>query len=189
MSPVSKIVFADRSQAQDFAKNCAGDVVDYANALRAAKASVTKENQMIHARRLKKGKIVEPSENARCPRCGMYPKRYPYGKCQIKTKDGQTLHFCSTQCMFAFLGRKDRYVENPIEPHLIWVVDRNTGMWISGRTAFYVIGSKRVFGPMGYEALPFNSLKEANAFASENGGTATAFNDVTIQKVVPNWQY
>ena len=189
MSTVSKIVFADKPKAEIFAQNCSGDIVDYTKALETAKASVAKENTMINARRLKKGKIVEPKEDDSCPVCCMYPKRYPYGKCQIKTKDGQTTHFCSTQCLFAFLGKQEMYVDKTINPLLIWVVDRNSGMWISGRTAFYVIGSKKVYGPMGYEALPFNSLKEAEEFTSTNGGGASIFSEVTIQKVVPNWKY
>ena len=189
MSPVSKIVFADPSKAADFAKSCRGEIVDYSKALEAAKASVSKENTMINARRLKKGKIVEPEEDDNCPVCGMYPKRYPYGKCQIQSKEGRTLHFCSTQCLFAFLGKQELYVDKTIDPLLIWVVDRNTGMWISGRTAFYVVGSKKVMGPMGYEALPFNSLKEAEEFARTNGGDPSIFNEVTIQKVVPDWKY
>ena len=187
--PVSKIVFADKSKAEGFAQNCGGEIIDYTRALQIAKASVAKENKMINARRLKKGKIVEPNKSDSCLVCGMYPIRYPYGKCQIKSKDGQTIHFCSTQCLFAFLGKQKLYVDTAINPFLIWVVDRNSGMWISGRTAFYVIGSKKVFGPMGYEALPFNSLKEAEDFAVENGGAAVTFGDVTIQKVVPRWKY
>ena len=189
MSPVSKIVFADKSAAEDFAKSCSGEIVDYTKALETAKASVGKENKMINFSRLKKGKIVEPTENDNCPVCGMYPNRYPYGKCQIKIKDGQTIHFCSTQCLFAFLGKQALYVDKTIDPLLIWVVDRNSGMWISGRTTFYVIGSKKVFGPMGYEALPFNSLKEAEEFTITNGGSTSIFSEVTIQKVVPNWKY
>jgi nitrous oxide reductase accessory protein NosL len=189
MSPVSKIVFADKSKAEGFAQNCGGEIIDYTRALQIAKASVAKENKMINARRLKKGKIVEPNESDSCLVCGMYPIRYPYGKCQIISKDGQTIHFCSTQCLFAFLGKQKLYMDTAINPFLIWVVDRNSGMWISGRTAFYVIGSKKVFGPMGYEALPFNSLKEAEDFAAENGGAAVTFGDVTIYKVVPKWKY
>jgi nitrous oxide reductase accessory protein NosL len=42
---------------------------------------------------------------------------------------------------------------------------------------------------MGYEALPFNSLKEAADFAADNGGAAVTFGDVTIYKVVPQWKY
>jgi nitrous oxide reductase accessory protein NosL len=189
MSPVSKIVFADKSKAEGFTQNCGGEIIDYTRALQIAKASVAKENKMINARRLKKGKIVEPNESDSCLVCGMYPIRYPYGKCQIISKDGQTIHFCSTQCLFAFLGKQKLYMDTAINPFLIWVVDRNSGMWISGRTAFYVIGSKKVFGPMGYEALPFNSLKEAEDFAAENGGAAVTFGDVTIYKVVPQWKY
>jgi nitrous oxide reductase accessory protein NosL len=189
MSPVSKIVFADKAKAEMFAQNCSGDVVTYAKALETAKASVAKENTMINARRLKKGKIVEPKEDDSCIVCDMYPKRYPYGKCQIKTKDGQTIHFCSTQCLFAFLGKQELYVDKNIDPQLIWVVDRNSGMWISGRTAFFVIGSRKVFGPMGHEAFPFNSLKEAEEFAITNWGDASIFSEVTIQKVDPNWKY
>jgi nitrous oxide reductase accessory protein NosL len=131
MTPVSKIVFADRSKARTFAKNCGGAMVDYAKAFETAKASFTKENTMINARRLKKGKISEPGENDNCPVCAMYPQRYPYGKCQIKTKDGQTIHFCSTQCLFAFLGKQEAYMKQSVVPFLIWVVDRNSGMWIS----------------------------------------------------------
>jgi nitrous oxide reductase accessory protein NosL len=189
MSPTSKIVFADRGEAEAFALNCGGEVVDYPKALQSARATVAEENRTINARRLAKGKIVEPGKNDSCPVCAMVPQRYPFGKCQIKTTGGQTIHFCSTQCLFAFLGKPEAYVDAAMEPLLIWVVDRTSGMWISGRTAFYVLGSKKVFGPMGYEALPFNSRSEAEAFAAKNGGETTSFNDITIQKVVPGWQY
>ncbi len=189
MSPTSKIVFADRAEAEAFARDCGGEVVDYPKALRSAQAAVAKENQAINARRLAKGKIVEPGENDSCPVCAMVPQRYPLGKCQIKTTGGQTIHFCSTQCLFAFLGKPDAYGDAAMDPLLIWVVDRTSGMWISGRTAFYVLGSKKVFGPMGYEALPFDSRSEAEAFAATNGGETTVFNDITVQKVVPGWQY
>jgi copper chaperone NosL len=194
MSPVSKIVFDNRTTAAEFAQRCGGEVLDFSGALAAAKASVLKENKMIKVRQIKKGKIVEPSETDRCPVCNMVPARYPYGKCQIQIKTGKTFHFCSTQCLFAFMGEQSLYVDPsnidpPGDPFLIWVVDRNSGMWTSGRTAFYVIGSSKVFGPMGYEAFPFNSIAEASEFASENGGTAVNYGDVTIEKIVPGWVY
>jgi nitrous oxide reductase accessory protein NosL len=189
MSPVSKIVFADPTTAESFARTCGGEVVTYRRALAVATSKVTNENKMINSRRLKKGKIVEPAEDDHCPVCNMLPARYPYGKCQIKPRQGDTIHFCSTQCLFAFLGKPERYVPAPIDPLLVWVVDRETGMWISGRTAFYVVGSTKVLGPMGYEALPFNSLAAAEAFASSNGGKAMNFKDVSIYTVVPQWKY
>ncbi|HSO20468.1 MAG TPA: nitrous oxide reductase accessory protein NosL [Desulfosarcina sp.] len=189
MSPVSKIVFADKTKAEDFAEICSGEIVDYTKALMTAKANVVKENAMNNARRLKNGKIIEPNENDNCPVCGMFPARYPYGKCQIKTKDGQTIHFCSTQCLFAFLGKQKLYVDGTIDPLLIWVVDRTSGMWISGKAAFFVIGSTKAFGPMGYEALPFNSLEEAEEFTVSNGGKMMVFDQVTIEKIVPGWKH
>ncbi|WP_287127084.1 nitrous oxide reductase accessory protein NosL [Desulfobacter sp.] len=189
MSPVSKIVFDDKTKAVEFAEHCGGEVVDFQGALAAAKSSVLKENKMVKARQLKKGKIVEPSETDRCPVCNMFPARYPYGKCQIQIKSGKTFHFCSTQCLFAFMGKQSLYVDTPVEPFLIWVVDRNSGMWTSGRTAFYVIGSSKVFGPMGYEAFPFNSIAESSAFAAENGGTAVGYGEVSVEKIVPGWRY
>jgi nitrous oxide reductase accessory protein NosL len=189
MSPVSKIVFDKRPTALEFADRCGGKVVDFPGALAAAKSSVLKENKKIRSRQIKKGKIVEPSETDRCPVCNMVPARYPYGKSQIQIKAGKIFHFCSTQCLFAFLGNQSLYTEPPIKPFLIWVVDRNSGVWTSGRTAFYVIGSSKVFGPMGYEAFPFNSMKEASEFAVQNGGAAVNYGEVTIEKIVPGWQY
>jgi len=189
MSPVSKIVFAEKSRAEKFNQSCGGTVVDYSRAMLAAKTSVAKENRMINGRRIKKGKIVEPTDRDSCIVCGMFPMRYPYGKCQIHTKKGRTIHFCSTQCLFAFLGRQDRYLKSPVTPFLVWVVDRTSGMWISGHTAFYVIGSTNVFGPMGYEAFPFALLEDAKAYSAGNGGEVASYGAVTIEKVVPQWQY
>jgi nitrous oxide reductase accessory protein NosL len=189
MSPVSKIVFAAKPEADAFAATCGGTVVDYPRALLTAKVSVARENQTINKRRIEKGKILEPKQEDSCVVCGMFPARYPYGKCQIQTKDGNTLHFCSTQCLFAFLGRQTAYIDAPLTPILVWVVDRNSGMWISGRTAFYVIGSSKVFGPMGHEAFPFALLEDAKTFAVENGGKAVGYGDVAIDRIVPQWNY
>jgi nitrous oxide reductase accessory protein NosL len=189
MSPVSKIVFADKRQAADFAAACGGTVIDYARAIAEAGAGVSRENKMINTRRLKKGIIVEPSDGDRCPVCDMFPIRYPYGKCQIRTSQGKVLHFCSTQCLFAFLGSQTHYVQTAVRPHVIWVVDRSSGMWISGRGAFFVIGSTKVFGPMGFEAFPFSTLTDAQDFAARNGGRAVGFEDVSIDKIVPHWKY
>jgi copper chaperone NosL len=107
MSPVSKIVFADKSKAEDFAKSCSGEIVDYTKALETAKASVGKENTMINARRLKKGKIVSSLMNDELPGMWHVPETLPIWKMPDKIKKGQTIHFCSTQCLFAFLGKQD----------------------------------------------------------------------------------
>lgn len=189
MSPVSKIVFDEKEKAAEFAEHCSGEILDFPGALEEAKAGVLKENKMIRARQIKKGKIIEPSKTDKCLVCNMVPALYPYGKCQIQIKKGKTFHFCSTQCLFAFMGKQSHYVETPVEPFLIWVVDRHSGMWTSARTAFYVVGSLKVFGPMGYEAFPFNSMNDGSEFAVENGGAVINYGEVAIEKIVPGWLY
>ena len=64
-----------------------------------------------------------------------------------------------------------------------------SGIWISGRAAFFVIGSTKVFGPMGFEAFPFSTLMDAQDFAARNGGRAVGFEAVGIDKIVPHWKY
>ena len=86
MSPVSKIVFDDKAKAAEFAEHCGGDVVDFQGALAAAKSSVLKENTMVKARQLKKGKIVEPSETDRCPVCNMFSGPLPLWQMSDTTK-------------------------------------------------------------------------------------------------------
>ncbi len=151
--------------------------------LEMAKQSIHKENQMIVKRRLKKGKIVEPIDNQdKCPVCGMFPARYPKEKCQIQTKGKEVHHFCSTQCMFAFLADSAKYAGKKTAPFLMWVIDRETGAWISARTAYYVIGSSQK-GPMGKEAFTFDKIAAAKAFVQNNGGKAVIFQGVTIDKI------
>ena len=71
MSPVSKIVFAARPEADAFAATCGGTVVDYSRALLTAKVSVVHENKTINKRRIEKGKILEPKQEDNCVVCGM----------------------------------------------------------------------------------------------------------------------
>jgi nitrous oxide reductase accessory protein NosL len=189
MSPVSKVVFAEPDEARAFAAACGGEVVDYAGALAAAREKVATENRAIQEKRLASGKIVEPADADHCPVCNMFPARYPNGKCQARLRDGRILHFCSTQCLFAYLGRPDLYDDGPPEPLQIWVVDRSTGAWISAKAAFYAVGSSTAFGPMGHEAFPFDSRRDAEAFAAKHGGQAVPFGSVRIQDVVPGWEY
>jgi nitrous oxide reductase accessory protein NosL len=138
---------------------------------------------MLVKKRLKKGKIVEPGTNDRCAVCEMYPRRYPKNKCQIHVKDGKIHHFCSTQCLFAFLKDPGRYAKPDFSPQLIWVVEFDSGRWISGRSAYYIVGAKDVYGPMGFEALPFDKKSDADSFAARSGAKVLLFGDVTPEKI------
>ena len=183
MTMKSKIAFATKSEAENFANECGGSIIGFTEALQVAKEGINKENQMIVQRRLKKGKIIEPVDDKdRCPVCGMYPARYPNNKGQIQTKGQNVYHFCSTQCLFAFLADSAKYAGKDVQPFLIWVVDFENGVWISGRTAYYVLGSNQS-GPMGKEAFAFDKNADAKKFAEKYSGTAVIFQGVTIDKI------
>ena len=183
MTMKSKIAFASKPRAEKFVRDCGGSVMGYAETLRVAKDAIHQENEIILRRRLKGGKIVEPTDDMdRCAVCGMYPARYPKNKCQILTEDQNVYHFCSTQCLFAFLADTVQYAGKAVQPFLLWVIDVESSAWISGRTAYYVVGST-LFGPMGKEAFAFDKKADAEKFAEKYGGTVTPFKAVSIVKI------
>jgi copper chaperone NosL len=185
MTMKSKLTFPSRVAAEKFAKSCGGKVVGFAEALKMAKAMVSKENQMIGMKRLKMGKIVEPVDNKdTCPVCNMYPARYPKSKCQIMSKDNKVYHFCSTQCLFEFLRNAKKYAKSDVKPVLIWVTDYPSGAWIGARAAYYVVGSK-VQGPMGHEAFAYDKKKVAEEFAKKEGGKVLVFSQVGPDEIRP----
>ncbi|MDX1267647.1 MAG: nitrous oxide reductase accessory protein NosL, partial [Oceanisphaera sp.] len=148
-----------------------------------ARQGVPQENKMIAANRLQKNKILEPVDNQdRCPVCEMYPARYPRHKCQIHTQEPTVYHFCSTQCLFAFLDNSAKYAGREVVPFLLWVVDYETQAWISARTAYYVVGSAKQ-GPMGGEALVFDHRARAEAFTAKHEGRVLLFRDVTPEAI------
>lgn len=183
MSSRSKIVFAEIQQAKAFVAAHGGETASFRTALDVARGGVSGENAMLVKKRIKKGKIVEPGADDRCVVCEMYPSRYPQNKCQIHAKDGKIYHFCSTQCLFAFLKEPDQYVKSGFTPQLIWVIEYTSGSWISGRSAYYLVGAKDVYGPMGFEALPFDKKSDADSFAGHSGAEILLFGEVTPEKI------
>jgi nitrous oxide reductase accessory protein NosL len=185
MTMKSKIALASKDEALKFAESCGGEVVDFRQALTLAKAAIAKENPMLMKKRLKKGVIIEPVDNQdHCVVCNMYPARYPRHKCQMITKEKQVHHFCSTQCLFECLGHPQKYIKKEVVPFRIWVVDFPSGAWISGKTAYYVAGSRQ-HGPMGLEAIVFDNKKAAGDFARKEGGKLLTFGQVTIDAIKP----
>lgn len=186
MTMKSKIAFPSKAEAEKFSKSCGGDVVVFQEALTAAKAGIAKENPILVQKRLKKGVIVEPVDDKdHCAVCNMYPARYPRHKCQIITQAKETYHFCSTQCLFEFLKHPREYVKKDVVPFRIWVIDFPTSAWISGKTAYYVTGSRQ-HGPMGLEAIVFNKKKAAGDFAGKEGGKVLTFDQVTPDAIKPD---
>lgn len=184
MTMISKLAFATTKEAQEFSNECGGKVTDFKGAYAAAMSSIAKENQMINKNRLSKGKIVEPKDNIDlCPVCNMYPSRYPKNKCQLQTADGRVIHFCSTQCMFEYLKNPHLYDNKKLSVKFIWVVDFETEQWIYAQNAYYVLGSDAT-GPMGKEAFPFISQKNADNFAVAHSGQTRRFKDVSIDAIL-----
>jgi nitrous oxide reductase accessory protein NosL len=185
MTMNSKPAFADASQAEAFRQTCGGRVAGYPEALELARAGLAKERAMIDRKRLESGKIVDPVDNRdECPVCLMFPARYPGNKCQLRSTEDTVYHFCSTQCLFAFLAAPEKYVRKSVEPALIWVVDTTGKSWISAWTAYFVVGSRQ-WGPMGHEAFAFDRREAAEGFRKRNGGTLLRFEDVTLARIKP----
>jgi nitrous oxide reductase accessory protein NosL len=185
MTMQSKLAFADRAAAQQFSQACEGRVVSFEAALDLAGKGIAKENKMIAAKRRQTGKIVEPADNQeRCPVCEMFPARYPRNRAQIHTREKTVYHFCSTQCLFAFLKDSAPYAGQPATPFLIWVADNETRELISARTAYYVVGSREM-GPMGHEGFAFGHKDRAAAFARKHGGRVLPFKAVSLEAIKP----
>ena len=61
--------------------------------------------------------------------------------------------------------------------------DFESGAWISGYTAYYVVGSKK-FGPMGYEAFAFDRRAVAESFRKQSGGEILPFERLRIERIL-----
>jgi nitrous oxide reductase accessory protein NosL len=185
MTMNSKIAFSSKEEAEAFAKSCEGKVQSFPDTFTLATEELPKENAMIAQKRVKDGKIVEPVDNKnQCSVCQMYPARYPKNRCQLVDAENAIHHFCSTQCLFAFLKDPKPFAGKDVKPMMIWVTDYPSGSWISAKTAYYLVGSK-VQGPMGYEALAFDKNSEALSLSRKEGGNVLRFPEVGIEKIKP----
>lgn len=103
---------------------------------------------------------IHVHENEKCPVCGMYVYKYPRWTAQIYYEDKH----------YSFDGVKDLmkyYFENKKSIVKILVTDYYSQMAIDGNKAFYVVGSN-IYGPMGHELIPFESLSDAKSFMSDH---------------------
>jgi len=178
MTMKSKIAFADKAAAEQFASSYGGQVMDFQEAFAAAKMELPTSRISIDQKRKQTGKIKEPTEKDTCAVCGMFPAKFPQHHAQIWAKSGDTVHFCSTQCMVNFNAAPEKYLKEPVETNMAWVTLYSDGMYESAFGAYYVVGSK-VDGPMGREAIPFKLRKDADEFVQANGGKIVSFPELT----------
>jgi nitrous oxide reductase accessory protein NosL len=178
MTRISKAAFASRSAASDFARSCGGDVMGYQATYAMAGTTIERENAMIDQKRVASGKIIPPVDlKDECVVCHMYPSRYPRHRSQVSRFKGRIDHFCSTHCLFIWLGDAGNRAVLDGTSGMVWVTDFATGRWISGRTAYYVVDS-RFMGPMGAEAVAFDRLDQAHAFVRNQGGRVLEFHQI-----------
>ncbi len=178
MTMKSKIAFGSKEEAEEFAITHGGKVVGFEGALAAASKELTMSRPKIEAKRKKKGKIVEPGPEVRCPVCGMYPARYPGFRSQLSTADGKHHHFCSTQCLVAYQANPGQYVKDGTKTASIWVTVFQEGSYEYAMGLYYLVGSS-IMGPMGKEAVPYRNKSAAAKSARENGGKVVRFKELS----------
>ncbi|MEW6218741.1 MAG: nitrous oxide reductase accessory protein NosL [Thermodesulfobacteriota bacterium] len=178
MSMVSKIAFASRDEAEAFSKEYGGEVQGFAATLDKAMTTLPEERLTIAANRLKKGKIVEATLQDACVTCGMKPAQFPKHSCQLITRDGQRLHFCSTSCLVRYLDNPADFGGAKEQVGDAWVTVYPEGGFDYASGLYYLVGSS-VMGSMGPEALPFRLKAAAEALAKEKGGQVVRFQDLT----------
>jgi nitrous oxide reductase accessory protein NosL len=185
MTMRSKIAFANQDAADAFIKEHGGKSAAFGGALTAATAELTGSYKITENNRLKKGKIIGPGPDNRCAVCGMFPARYPKHHSQILTKDGSTIHFCSTQCLIRFKAAPAEYIKKATKIKAVWVRVYPEGGWEYADGLYYLTGSS-VNGPMGPEALPFRRKNNAEKMAKKQGGKVFRFSELTPDIVLNN---
>ncbi len=164
MTKKSKIFFNSKTKAEAFIASHGGAAVQLDAALQQAQKELTPMRKMLEQKRIKKGKIAVPDENASCVNCGMHPARYPAFRSQMSSKATGRQHFCSSKCLIKYKATLDE------KPSSVWVTVYPDGDTEFAKGLYYVVNSD-VMGPMGPEALPFRKRLDASTFIKEHGGT------------------
>jgi len=115
----------------------------------------------------------------RCPICGVHPIEQPRGQCQIIMGDGRQLAFDGGKDLFSYLRLLDQYgyakgqgVGKGLAE--VWIRDYSSGLWLDGRTAWYVVVSE-VPGLAGKEVIAFGERSGAEDFSRSHGGRLAGF--------------
>jgi nitrous oxide reductase accessory protein NosL len=120
-------------------------------------------------------------EDMSCGVCGMYPAKFVKWQTQIIFTDGVMVPFDGSKDMFKYILNMVKYEQKHTSDDIaaIWVKGFDSGKWLDGRKAVYVVGSK-VMGPMGKELIPFNNGDTAGKFKTANEGMIKHFADISM---------
>lgn len=122
---------------------------------------------------------------AKCPVCGMFVAKYPDWTASARFKDGSTLYYDGPKDMFSHYFDTARYTPGKRQADVaaLSVKEYYSLKMIDARAAWFVIGSD-VYGPMGFELIPFDNEKDAAAFKTDHKGKRILrFKDITRQTV------
>lgn len=121
---------------------------------------------------------VEITEKTECALDGMLLSEYSGPKAQIHYRGNKGPDFfCETEELFKV------YLQPGIKAEVTAIYVQDTAAidwakpfdsWIDGKTAFFVVGSRRE-GAMGQTYAPFNSREAAASFIKEYGGELMTF--------------
>ena len=145
----------------------------------------SEQQQVIH-----QAVAIESSDE--CHLCGMLITNFSGPKAELFRKgvteaDGNSVKkFCSTRDMFSFyLDPENKRNVTTILVHDMskapWDAP-NDGYFIDARKAWYVVGSDKT-GAMGKTLASFSAKTDADAFATEFGGTVIDFDAVSYQSL------
>jgi copper chaperone NosL len=120
-----------------------------------------------------------------CSLDGMILMDYPGPKAQIHYGKGEVDFFCDTMEMFSIYLRPEQqkrvqalYTQDMGKTP--W--EQPTGNWIDAKSAYYVLGSKKL-GAMGPTLAAFARMEDAQAFVKQFGGKVLKFGEVTLSMV------
>jgi len=120
--------------------------------------------------------LQEGESKLYCPNCGMHLPKFYKTNHAAWLDDGTVRQYCSMYCLVEEMeltvlrGKKDRVAE-------ILVVDVPSLKFIDARSAHYVVGSKIPGTMTTVSKYAFKNLEDAKAFAKENGGTISTFDE------------
>lgn len=127
--------------------------------------------------------IVIPN-NLSCGVCGMHPAKFVKWQTQIIFTDGVMVPFDGGKDMFKYILNMAKYEPEHTSADIaaIWVKGFDSGKWLNGREAVYVVGSK-IMGPMGKELIPFKTDDSARKFKQKNEGMIKHFPEIQIEDI------
>jgi len=114
---------------------------------------------------------VKPSPGDKCPVCGMFVAKHPDWVGEIIFGDGSVVFFDGAKDLFKYYLNLKEYNPNRTTADVVavYVTEYYNLRMIDGYTAFFVIGSD-VYGPMGRELIPFETVDEAKEFMKDHKG-------------------